>query len=141
MKLTPRGDEVKAVVAILESDEYDSADKMAKALIKTVADFLDYRDWYALGHRFEGDSAVVGWGPYASESEAVKVAEKVSLGGIWTVKHLSSPGVLLGNVEGAPPGTKGFCQKCGHAPFMHLIDGSSRGACPLPNCGCDRFKK
>lgn len=133
---------MKAVVALLESDEFDSAEKMAKALIKSVADMLDMRDWYALTHRTEDEALGINWGPYGSESDAFAVAAKVGLTGKWSAVRLASPGVLLANVDGKP-GAKGYCQHpgCGHATFIHLTDGSARGKCPLPTCDCPKFTK
>lgn len=145
MKLTPRADEYKPVIEILESDEYDNAEKMAKAVVKAVAEMLWMRDWYALTHHFDGGTFGVNWGPFASEAEALSLAEKLGLpeDQFGTV-HLASAGVLLANVVGKP-GAKGYCQTpdCGHPPMTHLMNknGKQRGACPLGTCPCTSYAK
>ena len=40
MRLTPRKEEVEAVKALLEDPDFSSADQMANAVIKQVADIL-----------------------------------------------------------------------------------------------------
>lgn len=141
MRLTPRKEEIDRVKAILESDEYTSADQMARALIKEVADELDMRDWYALTHRWRDGQRGINWGPFASGIEALRVAEYIGEGQYGTVK-LYSPGVLVANAKGRK-NTAGYCrhQQCGHAPFLHLTAGSRRGACGLSTCDCPSFKK
>lgn len=140
MRLTPRGEETRRVIEILESDEFDSADKMAKALIKEVAEMLAMRDWYALVHRFRGDdSGGMNWGPYASVTECQKAAEKYIGAGEGRAVKLNSPGHL----EGMAVGKKwvGFCEVCNHAKGLHLLDGNSRGKCGLSTCKCPKFKE
>lgn len=141
MRLTPRKEEVDAVKAILESDQYTTADQMAKALIKEVADELDMRDWYALTHRWRDGQRGINWGPFASPIEALRTAEYIGEGQFATVK-LYSPGILVANAKGRK-NTAGYCrhEHCGHAPFLHLTAGSGRRACGLSTCECDGFKK
>ena len=43
MAVTPRREEVEAVVAVLESDEHEDSVSMAKALIRVVAEQLQRR--------------------------------------------------------------------------------------------------
>ena len=145
MKLTPRADEYKAVLAIMESDEYKTGEAMAKAVVKQVAEMLWNRDWVALSHHFEGNAAFgINWGPFSSDSEALALARKIGLNGRFGTVHLGSPGALLANVEGKP-GAKGYCQTpdCGHAPFVHLMNknGKQRGVCPLGTCDCTSYQK
>ncbi|MDH6462090.1 hypothetical protein M2302_002265 [Micromonospora sp. A200] len=143
MRITPRKDEVAAVVAILESDQYNSADAMAKAVIKEVAELLDMRDWVALTHRFGDGQLGINWGPFASESEALKLAGKVGINGKFGTVKLHSPGLLLANTVGAKRPTKDFCTdiRCMHAAWVHSAVGNSRGACVLESCPCDEMKK
>lgn len=143
MRLTPRKEEIDGVTAILESDNYANADQMAKALIREVAEMLWMRDWFALTHVNRDGARGLNWAPFSSPVEALNIAERVGIGGRFVTVKLYSPGVLLANAEGKK-GWKGFCQhpECGHAPFLHLHDGSARGACGLTSiCGCRRFVK
>jgi hypothetical protein len=142
MRLTPRKPEVEAVVQLLESQDYATADALAKDIIKTVADMLDMRDWVALGHRWHGGQSTIAWGPFSSEIEALRVAEYVGVGGRFATVKLYSPGVLIGNARGRK-NTAGFCrdERCGHAPFTHSMATSARGPCLLESCTCPRFEK
>lgn len=135
MRLTPRKEEVNAVVEILESDQYDSAQAMAKALIKTVADALWMRDWYVLGSKFRTeDNFWLPYGPFASVSEAESVYKKTAIGGAAKTVKVYSPGRLVAMIEGKR-GWPGYCSDCGCDPAMHLTDGSSRGKCvSCPTC-------
>src|SRR5690606_10321001 len=100
VRITPRREEVEAIRAILESQDYDTSAQMAKAVIKASADALAMRDWFALGHRFREDQPPIAWAPFASGNEAWKVAQKIGLNGEFGVLKLHSSGVLLGNLEG-----------------------------------------
>jgi hypothetical protein len=140
MRLTPRSEEVKAVIEILESDEYDSAQAMAKALIKEVAEILSMRDWWAVAHRFAGDeTGGLNWGPYSSVTEAQKAYEKfIGAGEARAVKVYSA-----GHLEAMAVGKKwkGFCEVCHHAKSLHMSEGNSRDKCGLSNCKCPKFKE
>ena len=143
MRLTPHKHEIDGVITILESDRYSNADQMAKALIKEIAEMLWMRDWFALVHLNNHGTGGLNWAPFASPVEALSVAEKVGIGGRFGTVKLYSPGVLLGNAQGKK-NWKGFCQnpECGHAPFLHLMNGSARGACGLSSvCACQRYLK
>lgn len=139
MRITPRTDEVKAVIAILESDEHDNAQSMAKALIKEVADMLDMRDWWALAHRFSAQDDGLNWGPYSSPAECQKAAEKHIGAGEARAVKIFSAGRLEAMAEGKK--VKGFCENCGHAKSLHLADGSSRGKCGIHKCRCEKWKE
>ncbi|GGK13044.1 hypothetical protein GCM10010124_01970 [Pilimelia terevasa] len=140
MRITPRKEEVSRVVAILESDGFTDADQMAKALIKEVADILAMRDWYALVHTWNSGERGLNWAPFASESEALRTAARVGIGGRYGVVKLYSPGALVANHEGKK-GWPGYCQTCGHPPFTHSMAGNARGKCLLGTCDCTRLVK
>ncbi|MEU4155724.1 hypothetical protein [Actinoplanes sp. NPDC026670] len=141
MRITPRKDEVQQVVDILESDKYKSGDDMAKALIKAIGDILAMRDWVALTHRFSAGQLGINWGPFGSEIEARAAAEKIALNGSFATVKLYSPGTLLANVTSSK--RKGWCQTagCGHADWVHLVNGNSRAKCGLETCPCSQFTK
>lgn len=140
MRLTPRKEEIKPVIEILESDKYDSAEAMAKALIKEIADILWMRDWYVLGCKFrEEDTFALPYGPFASDSEATSFAKKYGPGGVAQTVKIYSPGRLQAMRDGKA-GWPGYCATCGCDPGYHLQDGSSRGKCVrCPDC--IKFKK
>ncbi|MEU2854170.1 hypothetical protein [Streptomyces syringium] len=142
MRLTPRREEVDAVKALLESPDFNSADQMAKAVIKEVAGILQMRDWVALVHTWSDGSRGLNWAPFGNEVEARAFASKLAIGGTGHLVKLHSPGVMLANTEGKK-GWKGYCQhpECGHAPFTHSAATASRGACQIPTCPCGAFRK
>jgi hypothetical protein len=76
MRLTPRGTEVKAVVELLESEEFDSAEALAKAILKRTAELLAERDFYAWVYRETPDAFYISHGPFTSETEAKRFAGK-----------------------------------------------------------------
>ncbi len=144
MRITPRRDEVQAIVAILESDEYDSAEVMARALIKEVSELLNMRDWVALTHRFGGQRRLgINWGPFASDNEAGKYAAKIGINGKFSTVKLYSPGLLLANATAAKRPTKDFCTNpvCMHASAVHSAVGTGRGKCVLELCPCTKYSK
>ncbi|MEU5902191.1 hypothetical protein ACIRD2_02535 [Streptomyces sp. NPDC093595] len=142
MRLTPRKEEVEAVKALLEDPDFSSADQMAKAVIKQVADILQMRDWVALVHTWSDGSRGLNWAPFGNEAEAKSFASKLAIGGTGRLVKLNSPGVTLANIDGKK-GWKGYCQhpECGHAPFTHSAASAARGACQIPTCPCSRFEK
>ncbi|WP_411120574.1 hypothetical protein [Streptomyces sp. x-19] len=142
MRITPRKEEVEAVKALLEDPDFDSADQMAKALIKEVGEILQMRDWVALVHTWSDGSRGLNWAPFGNESEARAFASKLSIGGTGRLVKLYAPGVMLANVDGKK-GWKGYCQHpdCGHAPFTHSAASAARGACQIPTCPCGKFEK
>lgn len=141
MLITPRAEEVQLVVDTLESGEFDSPQQMAKALLKQVADILSYRDWFALTHRFGAGQLGLNWAPFSSQSEALKAADKIAIGGLFSTVKLYSSGVLLANATSSK--RKGWCQVdgCGHADWLHLQDRSTRSKCGLETCPCTAYQK
>ncbi|MEV5136282.1 hypothetical protein AB0K71_15570 [Streptomyces syringium] len=142
MRLTPRKEEIEAVKALLEDPSFESADQMAKALIKEIAEFLQMRDWIALVHTWSDGHRGLNWAPFGNEAEARAFASKLSIDGTGRLVKLHSPGVMLANTVGKK-GWKGYCRHhdCGHAPFTHSAASAARGACQIPTCPCDKFQK
>ncbi|MFY1686315.1 hypothetical protein [Plantactinospora sp. WMMB782] len=142
MRLTPRGEEVREVVATLESDDFDTPEDMAKALIKQVADLLWFRTWYVLGVR-RGEGAA--FGPFSSEAEAKTYGKKYEGALIppddWGVVPVYGMGQVATNEAGGRPGGGyGYCATdgCGCPAYAHAQEGTSRGKCVV--CGvCPKF--
>ncbi|MEU5433857.1 hypothetical protein AB0G73_10835 [Streptomyces sp. NPDC020719] len=128
-------------MALLEDSSFESADQMAKALIKEVAEILQMRDWFALVHTWKDGHRGLNWAPFGNEAEAKSFADKMAIGGTGRLVKLYSPGVMLANAAGKK-GWKGYCQhdECGHAPFTHSAATSARGACQVPTCPCPKFQ-
>ncbi|NWF28221.1 hypothetical protein HW130_18435 [Streptomyces sp. PKU-EA00015] len=142
MRLTPRKEEVEAVKALLEDPTFESADQMAKAVIKQVGEILQMRDWVALVHTWKDGSRGLNWAPFGNEAEAKSFANKLSIGGTCHLVKLYAPGIMLANVDGKK-GWKGWCfhPECGHAPFTHSLASAARGACQIPTCPCGKFQQ
>ncbi|MFF7021440.1 hypothetical protein ACFY97_10535 [Streptomyces klenkii] len=140
MRITPRKEEVAAIVALLEDPTFESANHLAKAVIKEVGEILQMRDWVALVHTWSDGSRGLNFAPFASEAEAKSFASKMAFGGSGRLVKLNSPGVMLANHDGKK--WKGYCQdeQCTHAPFTHSAASSARGACQIPTCPCTKFR-
>ncbi|MFJ3907500.1 hypothetical protein [Streptomyces vinaceus] len=141
MRITPRREEVDAVKAVLEDPGFDNADQMAKALIKEVGSILQMRDWVALVHTWSDGHRGLNFAPFGNEAEAKSFASRMAFGGTGRIVPLHSPGAMLANHDGKK--WKGYCQhdECGHAPFTHSAASAARGACQMPTCPCDGFRK
>ncbi|MFF3249697.1 hypothetical protein ACFYWP_01470 [Actinacidiphila glaucinigra] len=142
MRITPRAHEIQKVVDILEDPTFDSPDQMAKAVIKEVGDMLQMRDLFAMVHTWADGHKGLNFGPFGSPAEAEAFAKKMSFGGTGKLVPLTSSGIMLANHDGKA-GWPGYCYdpQCGHAPWMHAIDGSSRGKCHDTKCPCEKFVK
>jgi len=140
MKLTPRAPEVKAIVEILQSDDYETPEAMAKAVIKEVAEILAMREtWYALV--IKGGAKAVNFGPYASDAEVKQVAAKVAgAAPEFHIARMGGSGLLAARLEGYNKRKwTNFCATCTHAKDLHLTDGNSRARCAL-ECSCQAYK-
>lgn len=145
MAFTPRKEEYALIVEMLESDEFNDAPSMAKAIVKEVSRMLWHRDWYATAITWpdaDGNrKAKWMYGPFTSESDVQKFGNAhllVGGGASYVWDKMYSPARTIGHAEGAP-GVKGFCKTCGHSPFAHGVDGSSRGECKLTDCPCKKW--
>jgi hypothetical protein len=142
MRLIPRAEEVAEVVELLERDDYDSAEALAKDIIKLVADIFWFRTWYVLVIRGRQSA----FGPFASEAEAASLGKKYE--GILVPSDPESWGVgtvygLGGTAEERAGGGFGYCSTvgCGHPAYMHSMVGPSRGKCVLSECACKEYEQ
>ncbi|WP_438470730.1 hypothetical protein [Streptomyces asiaticus] len=142
MRLTPRAHEIQRVVDILEDPTFDSPEQLAKAVIKEVAEIVQMRDLFVMVHTWADGSKGLNFGPFGAVGEAESFAKKMSFGGTGRVVPLTSSGVALANAEGKD-NWPGYCydSECGHAPFTHAAEGSSRGKCHVTMCKCSKFVK
>ncbi|ANT41062.1 hypothetical protein BI024_gp58 [Streptomyces phage Nanodon] len=143
MRITPRAQEINAVVELLESDEFEDSKQAAKAIIKEVASILAMRDSFALAHIWQDGTAGLSYAPFGTEGDAKKFGERLGgVGGTAHVVKLVSPEALIANQDGKAGWTP-FClvDGCGHAPFTHSMAGTSRGACMVDGCECSTYRK
>lgn len=138
MKLTPRGAEVKAVVELLESDEFESANALAKAILKHVADMLSDRDFYAWVYRETPDAFYIPFGPFTSESEAKKFAGKYvdALKGQHMILPLYSTNEFVNRLASHKLPNY-HCTSCTHTLTAHEHP-RKNGKCVVRGCSCKK---
>lgn len=137
MRLSPRGPEVKAIVELLESDDFDSAEALAKAVIKRVGELLSDRDMYAWVYGM-GDGFNLAWGPFSSDSEAKKFAGQYAdmLKGLHMILPLGSPTALTERAT-ANKVPSHFCTTCPHSLISHEHP-KKNGRCAVRGCKCKK---
>jgi hypothetical protein len=125
----PRKNETDAVQAILESEDFDSAADMAKAVVRALADELLKREL----HVIVPQHGAQGWGPYWTRTEAERAWRK-EIGAAEV-----GPAALLRVFPWAPPEAVVQSTKpcsCGHAAEQHVIKQDRRGKTTGPyECG------
>lgn len=134
MRITPRGNEIKAVVDLLEDDSYDSAQSLAKAIIKRVAEVFAERDWHAWVWRESPDAFQLAWGPYSSENEAKRASARVGLAGQFMVLPLYSTAALVDRLS-ADVIPSYFCEACNHQVLSHQHP-KIQPKCAVRGCEC-----
>jgi hypothetical protein len=113
--IRPRGNEVEAVVRVLESDEFDSPEAMATALVKVVATELAKRDTLGVAAGFPGEGPVLAVGPFYDQKDVKKYVQSAQECGLETrVRRLGSPLPL----DPAAP-AKSPCGGCEHDKVFH----------------------
>lgn len=140
MKLTPRKDEVKAIVELLEDDGFESADALAKEIIKRVGVLLEDRELVAWVHRFGPEAPYqLAWGPFSSRSEAERLAKKTGVGGENMILPMGSVSAIEERLKEKPAGTA-LCT-CGHSEVVHQHPGF-RGRCvgARGTCKCKKYE-
>ncbi|ONI83467.1 hypothetical protein ALI22I_33740 [Saccharothrix sp. ALI-22-I] len=140
MKITPRKNEVAAVVQLLESDGYDSAEALAKDVIKRVAELFADREFYAFVHRFGPGQLQIAWGPFTSDAEVVKFANKAKLGGEAMSLKLCSTGAFLARLGKNQIAPSERCATCNHPHGAHEHP-TFGGRCAVRGCACKQDVK
>jgi hypothetical protein len=139
VNITPRKAEVQALVELLESDQYASADALAKAMFKRIYELFLDRDWHLYAFQWLSGGHPLLWGPFTSEAEVARFAAKMSLGpmGRHGVMSAFSPNRQLQIVLDADkkPDRNPICDECGHPKGLHEHKGAG-GRCVWRNCKC-----
>jgi len=139
MKLTPRKDEINAVIAVLEDPGHKDAQAMARAVIKTVAEALSQREWWLYAWR-DGPGPVLAWGPFASEKDTEVFAGKVALKGEHRAIPVYSPYALMERMDKQDKGIQRYCTTCNHPLGTHQHDRRG-GRCAVRGCDCKQIAK
>ena len=116
MSISPRKQEVDAVVELLTSDVYDTSEAMGKDLIKLVAELLSKRDTLGVALGFAGNPPGLAIGPYFSKRDAEKAAQDAREAGMEArINRLSGTGAI----RPIAVLTARFCTACDHRVEMH----------------------
>lgn len=140
MRVTPRKDEVKAIVALLEDDGWASDADLAKAIIKRTAELFAERDWYAWVWRAGPESTQFAFGPVSSQVESERLAKKIGLGGQNMSLHLYSTAAVLQKHGELPPSLYCSNPQCGHPDHAHEVP-RMNGRCWIKRCSCKKLDK
>lgn len=124
--ITPRKNEIDTVVAILESDSYDTPEAMSKALIKAVVAELEKRDTWVAGVGYPNEGPWMPVGPFWGKADAHKFSERAHTKG-----QVSQYGILVGpsSLYEDVPDQAPDCT-CGHHRSIHT---TSWGCCVMLN--------
>jgi hypothetical protein len=134
MALTPRKEEISAVVEVLESDEHEDSTSMAKALIRVIAEQLQQRDAYGVAIGLRTDSMRIAHGPMWTILEAKRVVKEAEARGLVAfVAPLLGASNALRDEEEA---TFKRCV-CGHPAALH---GSAIKPKAYTTLGCGTYK-
>ena len=140
--LTPRKEEVARIVAMLESTEFEDGPAMARAIIREVHSIFEERDWSALAWRDnpDGTGLSLAWGPFTSDTEAMRFAKRLDVGGVARTVTLYSVHAMMETIEAATAGKEKFCPNCGHPVGTHQHE-RQIGNCQVRGCKCKSMKK
>jgi 2,4-dienoyl-CoA reductase-like NADH-dependent reductase (Old Yellow Enzyme family) len=135
MALTPRKNELDAVIGILESDEYETPAEMARAVVKAVGAELSKRDAFGVAIGLRTDSTRLAHGPYFTILEAKRVAKEAEARGLvsYIAPLLGAANALTEEVEA----THKQCV-CGHPQALH---GSSIKPKAVTSIGCGVYDR
>ena len=130
MAITPRKEEVAAVIEVLESDEHEDSTSMAKALIKVVAEQLQKRDGYGVAIGLRTDDLRIPHGPMWTILEAKRVVKEAEARGLvaFIAPLLGAGNALTDEVEA----THKRCI-CKHPAILH---GSAIKPKAVTSIGC-----
>ena len=94
--MRPKKDERAQVAALLESGEYETAEDMADAVLKTAWDLLCQRQTHTIAIRVDGNPAgpTLLYGPYTDLGSAKRALKTVGSGGQAALFKVLPSGVL-----------------------------------------------
>jgi hypothetical protein len=123
--ISPRSNETAAVLAVLESEEFDSAQSMARACVKAVAAELALRDQYIV----YPPGSPVGYGPFWSETDAAR-AWKKEIG-----SSFDGQARLLRTFAWTAQDERNAECECSHPKEIHVVRGPKNKPGKPSECG------
>lgn len=144
--ITPRGSEIATIVKLLESEEYETAEDLAKEILKTAHSLFQERDWYIWINR-EATLTLL-YGPFAQRREAEKCAERAGIGGENYTTKLLSPAAMDRRAEKYDAKRGAVLCSCGHDKGLHehpktagrCMYGSFTNQKWYSECDCKRYE-
>lgn len=135
-----RADELKPVLEILQSDKYDSPEKMGRAILQAAYESFAERDWHLVAMRMDGHNLL--YGLYGTSNAAQKALENNDLAlfgecAVFSMQSVEKRKTYLKEHLGKQP-DKRFCRTCGHAAGGHGVY-SNKPGCADRRCGCKAF--
>ena len=130
MAISPRRNEVEAVVAILESGDFESSAEMSKAIIKAIADELAKRDGYGVAIGLRTDDLRIAHGPMYSILDAKRTVREAEARGL---RAFIAP--LLGAANALPEEVVATHKRCTckHPQALH---GAAMKPKAMTSLGC-----
>ena len=133
--ISPRKDEIQAVVSILESDEHESPEAMAGAIVRRLGQLFEERDAYGVGIGLPTDDVELAHGPFYNIGDAKRVVNEARARGLRAfIAPLFGPARALLDEEEA------LAQRCvcGHPRELHGISMTTFSGKPKPmtSLGC-----
>lgn len=129
-------------MALMESDQYETPEQLAKALVVTIATELSHRTATGVAAGFPGEPASMAVGPFYHKDDVSNFIEKAQECGLWArTARLSSPD----SIREADALEAGFCE-CGHQKEQHVVKvkkgvASAPMECGITECECRNYTK
>jgi hypothetical protein len=139
VSLTPRIKEVSAIVAVLEREDHETPQALAKEILKLCAELLAQRESIVVGIGLQSDDLYIPHGPFWSLGDAKRVIKAASergfksdLRNVWPSDD-AVPERVTERVT---------CADCGHVKSMHASFGCAvMSRVPKAVCPCSGFKR
>jgi hypothetical protein len=129
--------QVKRIVDILNSEDYDSPEQMARAILKEASSIIGETDsWGAITRiPVNNQFPFEVWGPFPDKTQAKKLTT-VFEGAVAFIKMRGT--ISLDDRERlvAPKSNDKSCETCDHPQFAHLNGTKTMDGCRVPGCTC-----
>jgi hypothetical protein len=136
--LTPRKDEVAAVVALLEGEEHETAEELAKAILKEVSGLLSKRDSYGVAIGLRTDDLRIPHGPFWTLLDAKRTQREAEARGL--VSFIAPLRAATDALREEEIAHSKRCV-CGHPKELHGLSITPRAVTSLGCCVYKRREK
>ena len=139
--ISPRANELAAVVEILESDEHEDPKAMAGAIVRRLGQLFEERDSYGVAIGLPTDDVEIPFGPFHNIGDAKKIVNEARARGLRAfVAPLLAPTRALRDDEESRASR---CKNCSHPKELHGISMTTFSGKPKPmaSLGCAVFHR